>query len=1194
MKTKATHPLTIGYLASNIVEGNGHSLWLGIKEASQAQGVRLVTFAGIELQYPKPFYHQANQVYELVDRQQLNGLIVWSSSLASFIGHEGFRDFCQHYQPLPMVGVGMPFSGIPSVLLDSYQGMRAALIHLVLVHGKRQIAFICGPELHYEAQERLRAYHDVVAEFGLDANPDLISPPCRWDEQDAAQAMHLIKEERGAQFDCVAAVNDNLAYGAMTYLQTQGLHLPEDVAIVGFDNSDTGRVCTPPLTTVPNRIRERGHKAVGLLLSKIKGEKVPEVVILPAFVKVRQSCGCQDPFIVQASMPPAKIPLLVERETPDRLRSYILLQLQRAVMDEPVPGWPEKLLGAFETSLEKQAGFPFLSELKDLVQSSIRAESEIRGWHAALSELRRWVISLERGKPGRLEYAERLFHQARVMIGEISARSQAHQEWLRNRQLRSLLQLRQGISACETLDSLMDILARNLLNLEFNGGCLALYVDNMHPLEGVRLVLAFKHDQRLQEIEGQVFVPATRLVPPPWLDMPEHLNLVVHPLNFGAEQLGFMVVQAGIYETVNHQLLREQISSALKNVLLIEQNVQLYRQARQSQKQAEEADALKSRFLSMVSHELLTPIVLLVGLSEMMLREGIDNRPPLPESYRQDLTRIHASAQQLGSLVRDVLDLTRSQMGQLALTKKPIHLEEVLDPVKLVGEQMALSKGLDWQVRLPENLPLVMGDVSRLQQVALNLVNNAIKFTSQGSVTLDIVVDDGTVTVAITDTGLSVPVAEQQAIFDEFRQSERTIVRGYGGLGLGLAICRQIVELHEGKIGVNSTGIENSGSTFYFTLPTLPVSTPLHSIDPSQVVLILTEQSLHSLPLCQHLERQGFQVKVLDLLQNPDWLEKLQANPQGALVLDFSVTERGWEIMKTLKRHPATQDLPIIFYSLLQEQDSGAMLALDYLTKPVATDSLDQALQRYGIIPGDCNDQRTVLIVDDNPEILLLHARLVEEHLPTCRVQCASNGREALNLMHDSPPALVLLDLKMPEMDGMAVLKAMQVEKKLQDVPVIVLTAQQLNAEEMTSLNQGVEAVLAKGIYTAKGTLEHIEQALARSKRLGSENQRLVRKVMAYIHEHFAQPISRKELAGYVGFSERHLNRCFLQETGMTPLTYLNRYRIQQARKLLEEGQLSITEIMGRVGFSESSHFTRLFCREVGVPPSAFKKGNRP
>jgi signal transduction histidine kinase/DNA-binding LacI/PurR family transcriptional regulator/CheY-like chemotaxis protein len=1194
MKTRSANPLTIGYLASNIVEGNGHSLWQGIKEEAQAQGIRLVTFAGIELRYPKPFYHQDNQVYELVDRQQLDGLIVWSSSLASFIGYEGFKDFCQHYHPLPMVGIGMPFAGIPSVLLDSYQGMRAAITHLVQIHGKRHIAFISGPELHYEAQERLRAYHDVVAEFGLESNPDLISPPCRWDEQDAAQAMRLIREERGVQFDGVAAVNDNLAYGVMTYLQGQGLRPPEDYAIVGFDNSTTGRVCSPPLTTVPNRIRERGQKALSMLLARINGEEVPEVVILPASIKIRQSCGCQDPFIVQASMPPGKFPLLVEKESPEKIRSYVLLQLQRAVMDDPFPRWPAKLLNAFKSSLDTQTSIAFLSTLNDLVQASIQAEYEIRGWHAALSELRRWVVAYEKGKPDRLEYAERLIHQGRVMVGEISARSQAQQEWLRNRQLRSLLRLRQGISACETLDNLMDILARELPNLGFTGGCLALYVDNSHPLEGVRLALAFKQGRRLSEIEGQVFVPATQLVPPFWLDMSESLNLVVHPLNFGAEQLGFMIVQAGVFETVNHQLLREQIGSAVKNVLLIEQNMQLYRQARLSQQMAEEANALKSRFLSMVSHELLTPIVLLVGLSEMMLREGIDNRPQLPEPYRQDLTRIHASSQQLGSLVRDVLDLTRSQMGQLALVKKPIRLEETLDPVKLVGEQMASSKGLEWRVNLPEHLPFVLGDASRLQQVVLNLVNNAIKFTSEGSVSLTVTVDNGAVTVAITDTGLSVPVAEQQAIFDEFRQSERTVARGYGGLGIGLAICRQIIELHGGKIGVSSTGVENSGSTFYFILPTLPVSVTSQPAKPSQVVLILTEQEKHSLLLCQHLERHGFQVRVLNIGQNPAWLDEIQANQQGALVLDFTVTERGWEIMETIKKVPGLQDWPVIFYSLAQEQDRGTMLALDYMPKPVATDSLDQALQRYGIFPSDCNDLRTVLIVDDNPEILMLHARLVEEHLPTCQVLCANNGLEAMQLMKANPPALVLLDLMMPEMDGMAVLKAMQEDKKLRDVPVIVLTAQQLKGEEMTRLNQGVEAVLAKGIYTARGTLEHIEQALNRSKRLGSENQRLVRKVMAYIHEHFPQPLNRKELADYAGFSERHLNRCFLQETGITPLTYLNRYRIQQATKLLEQGQLSITETMSRVGFSESSHFTRLFFREIGVSPSAFKKGVRP
>jgi AraC-like DNA-binding protein/ActR/RegA family two-component response regulator len=475
----------------------------------------------------------------------------------------------------------------------------------------------------------------------------------------------------------------------------------------------------------------------------------------------------------------------------------------------------------------------------------------------------------------------------------------------------------------------------------------------------------------------------------------------------------------------------------------------------------------------------------------------------------------------------------------------------------------------------------------------LNLVSNAVKFTAQGSVKLTISVAEGMVTVAVADTGLSVPLAEQEAIFDEFHQSERTVARGFGGLGIGLAICRQLIELHDGTIGVHSTGEENSGSTFYFSLPILPEPGPVRPDKSSQVVLILTEHAQRSQPLYQHLERQGYQVHMLDTIQTPNWLEELQTVPQGALVLDFLAAERGWEIIEILKQHPATQDLPVIFYSLLQDQDSGSMLALDYLAKPVAAANLAQVLQRYAFTSGECSDQRTVLIVDDDPEILALHARLVKENLPACWVLCASNGKEALERMYASPPALVLLDLMMPELDGMAVLKIMQEDKRLQGVPVIVLTAQRLDEEEMARLNQSVAAVLAKGIFTTEETLKHIEQALARHKRLGSDVQRLVRKVMAYIHENFAQTISRQELADYAGVSERHLNRCFLHETGMAPLTYLNRYRIQQAKILLEQGQLSIMEVMCRVGFSESSYFTRIFRREVGVSPSAYKKGNR-
>jgi AraC-like DNA-binding protein len=170
------------------------------------------------------------------------------------------------------------------------------------------------------------------------------------------------------------------------------------------------------------------------------------------------------------------------------------------------------------------------------------------------------------------------------------------------------------------------------------------------------------------------------------------------------------------------------------------------------------------------------------------------------------------------------------------------------------------------------------------------------------------------------------------------------------------------------------------------------------------------------------------------------------------------------------------------------------------------------------------------------------------------------------------------------------VLKAMQEDRELQGIPVIVLTAQRLNEEEIGYLMDGVSAVLSKGIFTAEETLGHIEQALTRHRPLGSETQRLTRKVMAYIHEHFDQPISRKDLADYAGVSERHLNRCFLEETGLSPLNYLNRYRVQQAKLLLEGDRWSVMEVMCKVGFSDSSHFARVFRREAGISPSAYKK----
>jgi AraC-like DNA-binding protein len=361
----------------------------------------------------------------------------------------------------------------------------------------------------------------------------------------------------------------------------------------------------------------------------------------------------------------------------------------------------------------------------------------------------------------------------------------------------------------------------------------------------------------------------------------------------------------------------------------------------------------------------------------------------------------------------------------------------------------------------------------------------------------------------------------------------------------------------------------------------------------SQSVVLLTEQATSGALLHAHLLEQGFGVEVLQVGEGEEWLAQLLARRPGAVVLDLQPTwERGWQLFDVLKHSEATQDIPVLLYSLLAEQGQGAVLALDYVAKPMGITALAQALQNLGLAETRVVTEQAILIADDDPEVLALHGDTVRAHFPNCRILTAANGRQALDMLQRGErPLFVLLDLMMPELDGIGVLEAMHAshDATLRAIPVIVLTAQCLSEADMNHLGRGVASILHKGMFTTEETLAQVERALARHKRLGSETQRLVRKVMAYIHTHYAEDISREQMASHAGISARHLTRTFASEAGLTPIDYLNRFRVVQARGLLDEGCTNITEVMGAVGFRDSSYFSRVFRREVGMSPSAYR-----
>jgi len=448
---------------------------------------------------------------------------------------------------------------------------------------------------------------------------------------------------------------------------------------------------------------------------------------------------------------------------------------------------------------------------------------------------------------------------------------------------------------------------------------------------------------------------------------------------------------------------------------------------------------------------------------------------------------------------------------------------------------------------------------------------------------------DDRVQVSIADTGLGIPQSEQDSIFDEFRQSERTSGRGYGGVGLGLAICKRLVELHGGHVGVWSSGEQDAGSTFYFDLPLAEAASVLSDSPPRAAwVLMLHETAGIETTVRSHLVQRGYTLQEARLEDIEDWWPRVLGAPPEAVILNLGPnSERGWEVFRLFKDNPATRSVPVLFASMAPGTASTGYLSLDYLPKPLHHAELGEALGRQPAM------LKAILVVDDEPTIRELHARMVEEHVPHCRIMQARNGREALQILRNNRVDLVLLDLMMPEVDGFAVLEALRENVSTRDVPVIVLTAQLLNETELTRLNHGMAKVLGKGLFTMSETLAHIEAALTQQQAGGLERRQLVWKALAYIHRHYSESISRRDLAEHVGVSESYLTRCFQQELQVAPMTYLTRHRIKQAKDLLARGQLNVTGVALAVGFSDSGYFSRVFRQETNLTPSAYRRGQR-
>jgi signal transduction histidine kinase len=248
-------------------------------------------------------------------------------------------------------------------------------------------------------------------------------------------------------------------------------------------------------------------------------------------------------------------------------------------------------------------------------------------------------------------------------------------------------------------------------------------------------------------------------------------------------------------------------------VIAIE-NVRLFDEIQDKSRQLEEASRHKSQFLANMSHELRTPLNAILGYTELILDNLYGDTP---DKMRDVLDRIQKNGKHLLGLINDVLDLSKIEAGQLSLALTDYSLKDVVHSVYSAVEPLAKEKQLSFKVELAPNLPGGHGDERRLTQVLLNLVGNAIKFTDRGEVAIRATAENGSFTVAVRDTGPGIAEGDRTKIFEEFQQADSSITRKKGGTGLGLSISKRIVELHGGRLWVDSD--VGQGSTFSFTVP---------------------------------------------------------------------------------------------------------------------------------------------------------------------------------------------------------------------------------------------------------------------------------------------------------------------------------------------------------------------------------------
>ncbi|HEY9063104.1 MAG TPA: ATP-binding protein [Pseudobacteroides sp.] len=857
-KKNDSRRLTIGVLKSQMVDQRDILMIEGLKQAAKENDVNLIVYCGGMIVSPDDIDLQAIAIFDFVDKNRLDGLIIWTGNINWHASTEFTERFVKKYNFLPVVSLEIKVDGITSILWDDYNGMRDALIHLIEVHQCKRIGFVMGasPSSLYQ---RYEAYIDTLTEYGIPIDMNLIiDQETLYNYQNIIEyavymdrsifveqgiienfekSIKVIENLWEADIEALACCNDLNARTVYRVLKARNLPI---IPIVGFDDDPESRAVSPALTAVRPPIYEMGKRAVEVIIAKIKGLQTLETETLPCSLIVRQSCGCPCSSVRKEEIYKERLQqYLVQSKSKNvnAAKFEKIINSAVAVPDDIDANWAEKLLKALLNDVHGESG-AFTDYIKNFFVYT-QNKKYIEFFQDIILVMHIFVdfLIMDQG----LEHytAKKLLQQGTALIADMRVRLEMSKRLKQTQRHFDIVTFSQRISNTYDINEILGKIADGLRYLGVSSCYMSIYENGDVSTDKARLLLAYNENGYIK-ISQDCIYPSERLVPEDVLTYDKSFNFVLRPLHFRKRNIGFILLKDTLEDSSEYKRLTEVISNTMYSVILVDElkskaqelikiNSELesaYSLLKDNQQKLISSEKMASlgRLTAGIAHEMNTPLAAVsTSLKEFeeLLNEyyqSIGNPNVLPEDHRliaKDMMKCLRLAIQAAEKSAGFIKGIKSQTSNMNTSNSQVFNAADVTKDALSILDFAIRKGNCKLSTNFDNSIKIYGDPNRFVQMATNLVINSIDACKPDGGNISIVIEnygDGIAKITFQDTGCGIPDEIKERIFDPMFTT-----KPFGeGTGLGLSIVHDLVNEFNGRINVES---QKGLTSFFIFLP---------------------------------------------------------------------------------------------------------------------------------------------------------------------------------------------------------------------------------------------------------------------------------------------------------------------------------------------------------------------------------------